>query len=163
VENKKDFREAKNTLGVILVHQKRYKEAIEVLLPLANDILYATPETAWGNLGWAYLLSGNTTKAIEALERALALQPEFCVGAYRLGLAYERKGEFKAARDAFSRAVETDRRECNGLLDAYKARARVALKLGDPEAAREDLKRCRELAGETPEGQECSIKLKRLK
>src|SRR5688572_3548700 len=33
--SKEDFREAKNTLGVILIHQRRYDAAVGVLKPLA--------------------------------------------------------------------------------------------------------------------------------
>jgi len=46
-----DFREAKNTLGVVLIHQKKAAQAVELLRPLTEDILYQTPENAWGNLG----------------------------------------------------------------------------------------------------------------
>ena len=41
-----DFREAQNTLGVTLIHLERYDEAIAVLKPLTEDILYSTPENA---------------------------------------------------------------------------------------------------------------------
>src|SRR5438445_7847103 len=53
VEVKPDFREAKNTLGVVLIQAKKSAEAVAVLEPLANDILYQTPWVAWGNLGQA--------------------------------------------------------------------------------------------------------------
>ena len=159
LELRSDFREAKNTLGVVLVHLKKYDDAIAVFQPLANDILYATPETAWGNLGWAYLLKGSTDQAIEALQRAVALQPEFCVGAYRLGLALEKKGDVKSAREAFSRALETDRRECKQMQDAFLSRGRLAMRLGDRDAARGDLERCRALSGDTPTGKECAAML----
>src|SRR5690606_32292000 len=92
-----DFREAKNTLGVTLIHLKRYDDAIAVLKPLTQDLLYTTPENAWGNLGWAELEKGNLKAAIDALMRSTAVQPKFCVGHYRLGLAYEREGEAEAA------------------------------------------------------------------
>lgn len=163
IKVKKDYREAKNTLGVVLIHQKRYEDAIAVLDPLANDILYSTPETAWGNLGWAYLLKGDLHKAIESLRRALALQPEFCVGAYRLALAYEKKGDHKDALDALSRALDTDRPECRSLQDAFRARARIAMRLGDHDSARSDLERCRELDAETQSGRECAAALAKFK
>lgn len=159
VDLKSDFREARNTLGVVLVHEKKYDEAIAALVPLANDILYSTPETAWGNLGWAYLLKGDADKAVEALQRSIALQPEFCVGAYRLGLALEKKGDDKAAREAFSRAVETDRSECKQMQDAFRERGRVAMRLGDRDAARTDLERCRSLAADSEAGKECTAML----
>lgn len=58
VKLRSDFREAKNTLAVVLIHEKKYNEAISVLEPLTQDILYTTPESAWGNLGSAYLEIG---------------------------------------------------------------------------------------------------------
>lgn len=163
VKNREGFREAVNTLGVVLVHRGKYDEAVKVLLPLTQDIQYTTPENAWGNLGWAYLLKGEPDRAIETLRQAVALQPEFCVGHYRLGLAYEKKGDFRSARDFFTRAVETDRPECKGLQDGYSARARTAIRLGEPDEAKGDLERCRQLGSDTPTGRECAATAARLK
>ncbi len=157
-----DYREARNTLGVVLVNAGRPQEAIAVLLPLTQDILYTTPENAWANLGWAQLESGKVDEAIGSLERSVAAQPRFCVGFYRLGLAHERKSQPEAALDAFSQALEADSR-CGALQAAYGARGRVALKLGRLEPARADLERCRELARETKAGKECDATLAKLK
>jgi tetratricopeptide (TPR) repeat protein len=154
-----ELRDAANTLGVILIHEKKYDDAIGVLKPLANDILYNFPEKAWGNLGLAYLEKGSADEAIDALRRAVATQPLFCVGQYRLGLAFEKKGELAAARDAFSKAVETDHPDCQRLQDAYDARARVEGKLGRREDARADLERCRDIASSTSVGQRCAAAL----
>lgn len=154
-----EMRDAKNTLGVILVHQRRYDEAIAVLRPLAEDILYGSPEKSWGNLGWAYLLKGDNDLAIDALRRAVASQPLFCVGHYRLGLAYEKRGELAPAREAFTRALEINQPECQRFQDAYDARARVSLRQGLRDEARADLERCRDLASSTPVGQRCAAAL----
>lgn len=162
LEANPEMRDAKNALGVILVHQRRYDEAIAVLKPLTEDILYPSPEKSWGNLGWAYLLKGSNDEAIDALRRAVAAQPLFCVGQYRLGLAYEKRGELDLAREAFTRAVETDQPECRRLQDAFGARARVAEKRGLVEDARADLERCREIDARTPVGQRCTAQLQTL-
>jgi len=151
--------DAKNALGVILVHEKKYDEAISVLKPLAEDILYISPEKAWGNLGWAYLERGSLDEAVDALRRALATQPLFCLGNYWLGLAYEGKGEFGLAEEAFTKALDTDRPECRALQDGFAARARVAEKLGRREVARADLERCREVAPATVVGRRCAAEL----
>jgi Tfp pilus assembly protein PilF len=154
-----NLREARNILGVILVHEHRYDEAIAVLKPLADDLVYANPESAWGNLGWAYLERGSTDEAIEALRRSIAAQPLFCVGNYRLGLAYEQKGELALAREALTTALETDHPACKRLQDAFGARARVLERLGLKAEARSDLARCRDLAVQTQTGQKCAAQL----
>lgn len=159
LETAPEMRDAKNVLGVILVHEKKYDDAVAVLKPLAEDILYASPEKAWGNLGWAYLSRGNTDEAIVALRRALAAEPRFCVGNYRLGLAYEKKGEFSLAQEAFTKALETDRSECKQLQDGYAARARVAAQAGSTDLVRADLERCRDTGPATAVGKRCAAEL----
>lgn len=159
LETAPEMRDAKNVLGVILVHEKKYDDAVAVLKPLAEDILYGSPEKAWGNLGWAYLERGNTDEAIVALRRALTAEPRFCVGNYRLGLAFEKKGEFSLAQEAFTKALETDRKECKQLQEGYAARARVAVKTGSSDLVRADLERCRDTAPMTVVGKRCTAEL----
>ena len=153
--------------SVILIHEKRYADAIGVLKPLTEDILYQTPENAWGNLGWAQLESGATDAAIESLRRSIAAQPLFCVGLYRLGLAYERRREDAAAIETLTRALETQAPGCNSLQDAFAARARIELRTSasasDRDAARSDLQRCVALSGKTIAGKECSSMLQKFK
>ena len=161
--DKPEFREAKNTLAVVLIHEKRYADAIAVLKPLTEDILYQTPENAWGNLGWAYLEQGSLDLAIDALKRSVAAQPLFCVGSFRLGLAFEKKQEFTSALEAFTRALETEAPGCNSLQEAFAARARVRVKLGDLDSARADLDHCATLSGKTDVGKECSSTLQKFK
>ena len=158
LEANPEMRDAKNMLGVILIHQRRYDDAIAVLKPLADDILYGSPEKSWGNLGWAYLQRGKVDAAIDALRRAVAAQPMFCVGQYRLGLAYEKKGELSAAREAFSKAVDGTP-ECQRLQDAFDARARVSMKQGLRDEAKADLEKCRNIASTTIVGQRCAAQL----
>ncbi len=136
VELKPDFREAKNTLAVVLIHRKKAGEAVQLLKPLTEDILYQTPENAWGNLGWAYLELGKYEPAIDALRRSIAAQPLFCVGNYRLGLAYERKGAVQQARESFTRALETEAPGCTQLQEAWAGRARTLIREGQADAAR---------------------------
>ena len=163
LDNKPDFREARNTLGVIYIHQKRYKKALETLIPLTRDILYQTPEIAWGTLGWAYLEDGDVERAIEALNRSTAAEPAFCVGSYRLGLAYLRKKDPKAALLAFDRALQTDYEACQGLQVAYLERARAKLQLKQKEGAKTDLTECVRLDEKSANGRECETLLAKVK
>lgn len=158
-----DDLQAQNTLGVILIHEHRNDEAIQVLLPITENILYATPEIAWGNLGWAYLEQGDLGRAVPALRRAVAAQPLFCVGNYRLGVAYHQSGQLEAAADALDRALETNAPGCQNLQDAYLERARVHGALGRPGETRADLDRCLGLSKESASGRECSRLLSSLR
>ncbi len=157
-----DFREARNTLGVVLIHEKKFDDAIEVLKPLAEDILYGSPQVAWGNLGWAYLEKGAQDEAIDALRRAVAAQPTFCVGNFRLGVAYEKKGQSKAAIEAFARAVETERPGCQRLQEAWEGKGRVAARLGLHDLARQAYGQCVELSKSTASGERCQGGLHKL-
>ncbi|HEY5961594.1 MAG TPA: tetratricopeptide repeat protein [Polyangiaceae bacterium] len=159
---RRDYREARNTMGVVLIHQKRPTDAIAVLKPLTGDILYATPENAWGNLGWAYLELGQLDEATDALERSVAAQPRFCVGFYRLGLVQERRGKKESAIEAFSQALRADPR-CESLQEAYLGRARLSVELGRVDSARADLDECARRARETPTGKECDSLRQKLK
>lgn len=160
---KEDFREAKNTLGVILIHAKRYDAAIGVLKPLSEDILYQTPENAWGNLGWAYLEKGKLDLAIDALRRSIAAQPMFCVGNYRLGVAHGKKHQWSEAFEAYTRALETEVPQCQGLQDAFLGRGQILLRLDRRADAASDLTRCKELSVATDAGKECSSILSKLR
>lgn len=151
----KDMREAKNTLGVILIHEKKYDDAIAVLKELTQDILYATPEKSWGNLGWAYLEKGKLDEAIDALSRGVAAQPNFCVGNFRLGLAFAKKGDLDAAKQALTRAVETDRPACRNLQEAFEERGKVLARQGAVAESKADFGRCNEIAPTTNAGLRC--------
>jgi len=155
IAQRDDFLEAQNTLAVILIHQKKFKAARKVLRPITENMLYATPEIAWGNLGWAYLLEGKHEKAISALRRAVAAQPLFCVGNFRLGVAYRKTGARESAIEALTRAVETEAPGCSSLQDAYLERAELYLESGDAELSRSDLDRCVRLSKTTESGRRC--------
>lgn len=162
LEARQDYREAQNTLGVVLIHQKRYRDAIPVLQALTQDILYQTPENAWGNLGWAYLEAGQIQAAIDALLRSTAVQPEFCVGHYRLALAYEKKNRVEPALQAYNRALAVDHPRCRAMQVAYLGRARLLFRLGRQDDAVTDLEECVHLDKDTATGQQCGAELGRI-
>jgi Tfp pilus assembly protein PilF len=148
-----DFRDAKNMLGTVLVNEKRCKEAIEVLEPLTKDPAYVHPYFAWGNLGDAQLCDGQVDAAIASLKNAVA-EPRFCVGHYRLGLAYEKKSELVAAEASLTSALTADP-ECENLQDAWAARCRIRKRQGNQEW-KKDCEKCREISADTPTGKTCA-------
>lgn len=162
VAGRKRFLEASNTLAVVLIHMERYDEAEKILIPITQDILYNTPEIAWGNLGWTYLEQDQPEKAIPALRRAIAAQPLFCVGNYRLGVAYRQSGALESAAEALNRALETDAPGCAAMQDAFLVRAEVYLALGDESRSRADLDHCMHLSKANDVGRRCSALLNTL-
>jgi len=148
------FREAKNTLGQTLILEKRYPEAIAVLVPLTRDPAFESSYLAWGNLGWAQVLAGQIDQGIESLKNSIT-EPRFCVGHYRLGVAYERKGDLVAAEQSLTSALAVDAPECKALQDAWQTRGEVRMRLGKAEDARADFERCRDISAETLAGRAC--------
>jgi type IV pilus assembly protein PilF len=155
------FREAKNTLGQILILEKRYPEAISVLEPLTKDPAFESSFLAWGNLGWAQVLAGRIDEGIESLKSSVT-EPRFCVGHYRLAVAYEKKGDFAAAEQSLTTAVSVEAPECKNLQDAWEERARVRVKLGKVADARADFEKCRDIAVDSRTGKACIEALARI-
>ncbi len=154
VKEDETFRDARNLLGQVLILEKKYGDAVAVLEPLTKDPAYSANYLAWGNLGWAQVLSGNVDGGIASLRNAVT-QPRFCVGHYRLGVAYEKKGDLASAENSFSTAVGTESPDCQNLQDAWQARARVRMKLGHVADARADFEKCRDISADSPTGKEC--------
>jgi Tfp pilus assembly protein PilF len=148
------FLDARNTLGSVLILTKKYDEAIGILMPLTKDPTYEYPHLAWGNIGWAQVQGGQVDQGIASLKNAVT-NPRFCVGQYRLGIAYEKKGDFAQAESSLTQAVQVDRPECQNLQDAWEARARVRTKLGKQAEARADFEHCRDISADSKTGKAC--------
>jgi Tfp pilus assembly protein PilF len=150
-----EFRDAKNALGQILILENKYDDALKVLLPLTKDPAYVANYLAWGNYGWALVQLGRYDEAIAALRNAVT-EPRFCTGQYRLGVAYQKKGDLLAAETSFGDAVSTPIAECEALQDAWIARGQVRMRLGKTAEAQADFARCRDLDAKTDDGRECA-------
>jgi len=65
-----------NNYGAFLCARGRYREALEHFRAALAQASYRTPQAAWENLGLCALRAGERATAMEALERALALDPD---------------------------------------------------------------------------------------
>jgi Tfp pilus assembly protein PilF len=149
------FADARNSLGVILIHRRRFDEAIRELRIAADDVLYREPHLAWGNLGWAYLEKGATAQALSALRHAVAIEPRFCVGHYRMGDLHYRSGRFAAAVESLERAIGVTDPACERLQDAHRLLGISLMRTDRREDAAAAFRRCRDLGAQTPAGREC--------
>ncbi len=154
-----NFRDARNALGAILINEGRFKEAMDILRPLTQDLAYQANHLAWGNYGWAQVLSGQIDEGIASLQNAIT-QPKFCVGHYRLAFALEKKRRLNDAEASLDNALASDGPpQCQGLQEAWLARGRVRLEMGKRDEAMNDFIRCRELSVRTDTGKECARRL----
>lgn len=148
--------EARNALGVVLIHLKQYPEAIGLLEAAAGEVLNREPWLAHGNLGWAFIEQGQYDRAIEVLRRSIFDQPKFCVGMYRLGQAYYLKQQYAEAQNALVSAVSVDEVACRSFQDAHHLLGMTYLRQSDDARAIEHFDLCIELGSSTPTGQACA-------
>jgi Tfp pilus assembly protein PilF len=150
------YPDAKNLLGEVLINERRFGEAVEVLKPLTTDPSYSSIHLAWGNLGWAQVLGGDLEGGVASLKNAVT-SPRFCVGFYRLGKAYVMKGDLAQADTNLSLAVDAE--GCNNFQDALEERGRVRMALGQLALARADFEKCRGMTADTQAGKRCTQQL----
>lgn len=147
--------EARNMLGLALIQEERYDEAIVVLREAAADMLNRAPWYAWGNLGWAYYEKGAYRDAEEALRESVRVQPRFCVGHYRLGQTLFATDRFDDAETSLTHALEADERCGEVFQAAWKLRGETRARLGHREEAIPDFEHCVELGADTEDGRAC--------
>jgi tetratricopeptide (TPR) repeat protein len=162
VKQNDNFRDAKNLLANILILEKRYKEAIQILEPLTRDPSFEQIFLAWGNLGQAQILDGQLDSGISSERNAIAAQPKFCVGHYWLAYALEKKNDAVSSEKSFSDALAVDAPECQALQDAWAGRGRVRMRLNRAPDAKRDFEKCKDLSDKTPTGKECAKSLSGL-
>jgi type IV pilus assembly protein PilF len=147
--------EVDNSLGVVLVHEKKYDEAISALRESATNIVNRNPHLAWGNLGWAYYEKGQYKDAVDALIQSVKHQSRFCLGYYRLGQTYTKLRDFERAEDALTRCLEVSDEGCKNLQAAWHLRGEARAQLGQRQDAIADFERCVELSSGSEAGRAC--------
>lgn len=118
--------------GELLVREGRIAEAGQLFRSAVET--NSESAEAWENLGRFLVDHGsrdNLSEAVEALERALELEPWLAEAAYSLGVARVLQGRFEQAREALERATESDREHVR----AWTALGAVCLELRDLPAA----------------------------
>jgi len=93
-----------NYLGLVLIDQGRYYEAIPPLQEAISKKPYAAP--FYLNLGTAYALYGDFPQAAAYFEQATLLSPQYLLALQNLGLAQMNTYEFEAALSPLLNALE---------------------------------------------------------
>lgn len=147
--------EARNLMGLVLFHQHDARAAIRWFSMAAEDPFNVTPYFAYGNLGMAHAAAGNLDEALRALQKAVDIQPKFCLGFFRMGEIHVRMNAWAEADEALSEALLADPRCEQFFQEAWAARGTVRARLGRHEDAVADLERCVELGKQTEAGRKC--------
>ena len=152
---KKLVADAYNGLGVLKIHQGDAGAAVAFLRKAVEaDPFNADAYMAWGNLGWAHQELGQTGPAVKALQRAVKLNPGFCVGHFRLGTSLMSAKAYDEAEQSLTRAIEAHE-SCKTFQDAWQWRGTARMSLGHRDDARFDFERCVELAPTSEAGASC--------
>ncbi|MEM4707535.1 MAG: tetratricopeptide repeat protein [Candidatus Anstonellales archaeon] len=103
----KDYIYAKVGLGKVLIAEAKYKEARELLEPLAKN--YPKNGEAHMNLGLAYLGLNELDKAETEFKRAIELKEKYAEALTGLGRVYHRQKRYEEAEENYKKAIEADR------------------------------------------------------
>lgn len=135
---KPQFSAALTNLGNLYLEEKRYPEAIQKYEQALNDMTYATPYIAQGNLGWAKYKLGETRAGIEDLKSAVTTNPKYCFGYLKLGNIYDEQGNLPEACRNYGKYRES----CPDVGDAWLREGVCLAKIGEAEQAKKAFETC---------------------
>jgi type IV pilus assembly protein PilF len=101
--------DANHNYGWFLCQGGRQEEAVKHFLAAVRNPLYANPQKSYTLAGVCALRGNNTSDAVEYLEHALRLDPNYLSAMINLAEARFRRGELEVARavvNRFNRTVE---------------------------------------------------------
>jgi len=106
VELDPTYADAFHNLGSAYAEQGKWEEAIVAYRKALAQVIYASPESTYNNLGYAYWALDRRQEAEDAFRAALQLEPKLVPSHFWLGVILEKEGRkqeakahFQAARD----------------------------------------------------------------
>jgi type IV pilus assembly protein PilF len=118
---------AYNSLSVVDLHFHAPERAIANARKALGEKFYSDRYSALANLGWAYYGAGDLVSATSELRQAVLLNPDYCVGRYRLAQVYLDQGLPEQAVEQ-AESVATNPR-CP-IQDAHRILGAARLRLG---------------------------------
>ncbi len=133
--------EARLNLGVVLLHQENWAEAIVENQKLIDDATFIRPSRAFVNLGWARYRSGNLLLAKDAFVEALGQDGLNLEAHLDLGIVLYELGDLVEAIRHFQRAVKMAQGRAPTIeVEARFRMAQAHVKLGQLSRAIEHLR-----------------------
>ena len=148
-----------NNLGALYLTMERYDDAIASFRKAAENLLFATPETAWTGVGLAYFKKQDYAAAEQYYLKALDLNPRYARAYFRLGELHYEQGRSVDAFNALSRSVELGPRSA----DAQYWLGLAAMKLKENARARLAFQETIKLAPDSEQARLAKNHLKLLK
>lgn len=152
------YSEAYNNRASTLITMEQWDDAIASAEQALLNPLYATPEFALNNIGYAQMKKGDYDEAIKSFNKALRRRflPQ---ASYNLALIYMERGQNRAALKELEDLVERVPKYAH----AHYELARLYLRMGDREKARKHFTEAAALAPDQEVGIMADAELKRLK
>jgi Tfp pilus assembly protein PilF len=162
VSLKKDYSEAHNYIGTMYMDMAQWEKAIVSFDKALKNYLYANPEHALYNSGWAYYNLQNYDMALSKYQKALqqdrlsGLQPQI---EKNIGLIYIKQSNLAQAKEHLEKSVSLN----PSLYDAHFFLAETYLKTEDPVKAKKSFQQVVNLAPQSSFGQKAREYLQSLR
>ncbi|MBX7084767.1 MAG: tetratricopeptide repeat protein [Nannocystaceae bacterium] len=143
---------AYNSLAVVDLQFESVDKAVDHARAALREKFYSDRYSALSNLGWAFYVGGDLVSATAELRQAVLLNPDYCVGRYRLAQVYLDSGQPEQALEQAQAVVDSDR--CP-IQDAHRVLGAARLRLGLGEEAQQAFTSCVELAPRSCLAQQC--------
>lgn len=154
-----EYSDAQNNLGVTYAKLENWNEAVKYFKTALSNPTYPTPERAYSNLGYAYYMMQDYTKAEEALKEALIRNPVLQSSMYILGLVYTKINDDSMAIKEFKRAIGI----MPNYVDAHWEIANAYLREGERAKALKHFEMVMEKGEDTEKIREASQQIELLK
>jgi tetratricopeptide (TPR) repeat protein len=132
-----------NSMSVVSLFFHDNQRAISSAESALGEQFYTDRYSALANLGWAHYHLGDLVSATASLRQAVLINPEYCVGHYRLAQVYLDTGLTESALEHAAKVMEAER--CP-IQDAYRIAGVARLRLGLDADAQQAFERCVEIA-----------------
>jgi len=103
---KDNYGPARNNLGNAYMENKEWDKAIEQYETVISNLLYATPQFPYSNLGFAYYYKKDFSRAEQNFKKSLEITPDFDRALYGLARTYIADGRLAQAVETLEFAVE---------------------------------------------------------
>jgi len=143
---------ALNSMSVVSLFFHETDSAATSAEQALAEQFYTDRYSALSNLGWAQYLAGDTVSATASLRQAVLINPDYCVGHYRLAQVYLDAG---LDQQAYEHAKQvTENAQCP-IQDAWRISGVAQMRLGDQQAGAQTLQGCVDLAPRSCQAEDC--------